>query len=68
MGPCTQTVYTLGPKYLYRDYFKAKVHSIWVHGPVGLAVDPRPASLFLNGLGLSRGLGIRETLFLNLTV
>ena len=21
--------------YLYRDYFKAKVYSIWVHGPLG---------------------------------
>ena len=34
-GPCTQKIFTLGPRYLYRDYFKAKVHSIWVHGPVG---------------------------------
>ena len=25
-GPCTQIVYTLAPKYLYRDYFKAKVY------------------------------------------
>ena len=24
-GPCTQVVYTLGPMYLYREYFKAKV-------------------------------------------
>ena len=23
------------PKYLYRDYFKAKVYTIWVHGPLG---------------------------------
>ena len=22
-GPCTQIVYTLAPKYLYRDYFEA---------------------------------------------
>ena len=34
-GPCTQIVYTLAPKYLYRDYFKAKVYTIWVHGPLG---------------------------------
>ena len=27
-GPCTQTVYTLAPEYLYRDYFKAKVYTI----------------------------------------
>ena len=33
-GPCTQIVYTLAPKYLYRDYIKAKVSTIWVHGPV----------------------------------
>ena len=31
-GPCTQTVYTLAPKYLYRDYFKATVYTIWAHG------------------------------------
>ena len=22
------------PKYLYRDYFKANVYTIWVHGPL----------------------------------
>ena len=26
----------MAPKYLYRDYFKAKVYIIWVHGPLGL--------------------------------
>ena len=25
-GPCTQAVYTLGPMYLYREYFKANVY------------------------------------------
>ena len=34
-GPCTQTVYTLAPKYLHRGYFKVKVYTIWVHGPFG---------------------------------
>ena len=34
-GPCTQIVYTLAPKCLYRDYLKAKVYTIWVHGPLG---------------------------------
>ena len=34
-GPCTPIVYTLAPKYLHRDYFKAKVYTIWVHGPLG---------------------------------
>ena len=34
-GPCTQIVYTLVPMYLYREYFKAKVYTIWVHGPLG---------------------------------
>ena len=24
--PCTQRVYTLAPKYLYRDYFKAEAY------------------------------------------
>ena len=28
-GPCTQIVY------LYRDYLKATVYTIWIHGPVG---------------------------------
>ena len=32
----TQTVYTLAPMYLNRDYFKANVFTIWVHGPLGL--------------------------------
>ena len=27
-GPCAQLVYTLAPKYPYRDYFKASVYSI----------------------------------------
>ena len=27
-GPCSQIVYTLAPKYLYRDYFKANVYTI----------------------------------------
>ena len=33
-GPCTQIVYTLAPKYLYKGYFKAKVYTIWVPGPL----------------------------------
>ena len=37
-GPCTQIVYTLAPKYLYRDYFRARVYTIWVPGPVGLTL------------------------------
>ena len=27
-GPCTQIVYTLGPMYFYREYFKANVSTI----------------------------------------
>ena len=34
-GPCTQIVDTLALKYLNRDYFKAKVYTTWVHGPLG---------------------------------
>ena len=44
-GPCTQVAYTVAPKYLYRDYFKAKVCTIWAHGPLGKALE----------LGLKRG-------------
>ena len=34
-GARTQIVYTLGPMFLQREYFKAKVYTIWVHGPLG---------------------------------
>ena len=34
-GPCAHIVYTLAPMYLYRDYFKANVYTIRVHGPLG---------------------------------
>ena len=34
-GPCTQIVYTLAAKYPNRDYFKAKVCLLGVHGPLG---------------------------------
>ena len=36
-GPCTQIVYTLAPMYLYREYFTAKVYTVWVHGPLGFS-------------------------------
>ena len=39
-GPCTQIVHTLGPMYLYMAYFKAKVYTIWVHGPLGQGGAP----------------------------
>ena len=39
-GPCTQLVYTLASKYLYRDDFKAKVYTIWVHG-LSWKINPR---------------------------
>ena len=35
-GSCTQIVYTLAPKCLYRDDFGAKVSTIGVHGPLRL--------------------------------
>ena len=37
MGPCARTVEALAPKCSNRDYFKAKVSTIWVHGPTGSA-------------------------------
>ena len=43
-GPCAQIVYTLALKYLYTDYSKAKVNSIWVHGPLGFG---RIADIFV---------------------
>ena len=36
--PCAHVVYTLVPKYLYRDYLTATGYAIWVHGPPRLAV------------------------------
>ena len=30
-----KVVYTLGPMYLCREYFRAKAYTIWVHGPLG---------------------------------
>ena len=41
-GPCTQIVDTLAPKYLYGEYFKGKVYTIWVH-----TVKSRKASFYL---------------------
>ena len=38
-GPCTQIVYTLALKYLYRDYIKAKVYTTWVLGPLGISIE-----------------------------
>ena len=47
-GPCAQIVcvytytyiyiyiyYTLGPMYLYGEYFKANLYTIWAHGLLG---------------------------------
>ena len=34
-SPRTQIVYTLAPKYLYRDYFGAKIYTVWAHRPLG---------------------------------
>ena len=42
-GPCIQIVHTLGPMYLYREYFKNKVYTIWIHGSLGLWL-PNPNS------------------------
>ena len=34
-GPCTRKLYPGVPEYLRRDYIKANVYTIRVHGPVG---------------------------------
>ena len=41
-GPCAQIVYILAPKYLFRDYFTAKVYTIWVRGPLGYSNHSSP--------------------------
>ena len=28
-GPCTQIVYSLGPMYLHKEYFKAEVYTVY---------------------------------------
>ena len=38
--------------HLYRDYFKAKVCIIWVHGPLGVSIRP-PSNYTLNLVGLA---------------
>ena len=40
-GPCTHIAYTLGPMCLYREYFKANVYTILVHGALGINVYAR---------------------------
>ena len=35
-GPCTQIVYTWALKYSSYRYIGPKVHTIWVHGPLGI--------------------------------
>ena len=49
-GPCTQIVDTLAPKYLCRDYFKAKVYTIWVHGLLGIHHSPSDLGFGVVGL------------------
>ena len=39
-GPCTQIVYTLASKHSLYRYVGPKVHTIWVHGPLGEACRP----------------------------
>ena len=52
-GPCTQLVYTLAPKYLYRDYFKANVYTLF--GDMDLEGYPSTVLPLLWGYGaLSR--------------
>ena len=59
-GPCTQIVYTLAPKYLYRDYIKAKVYTIWAHGPLGLVnAAARLDMLYLSLPAVDHIFGIR---------
>ena len=41
MGPCTPLAYTLAPKYLHRDYFKAEVYTFWENEAFGVYKSPR---------------------------
>ena len=37
--------------YLYRDYFKANVYTVWVHGPLGLYTPWDFREVAVSGLG-----------------
>ena len=50
-GPCTQIVKTLALKYLFRDYFKAKVYTIWAHGPLGKGQRVKDLESCTSGFG-----------------
>ena len=48
-----QIVFTLAPTYVYRDCMKAKVSTIWVHGPLGVwKLGDRRAPQDIVGLSL----------------
>ena len=56
-GPCTPRVDTEAPKHPCRDYFKAKVYTICVHGPLEFVFLP---TLSIGLAGLSKpNFGIR---------
>ena len=44
-GPCSQILNTLGPMYLHSEYFKAKIYTIWVHGPLGFCSESGQSNL-----------------------
>ena len=50
------------PMYLYRDYFKAKVQTIWVHGPLGYSLMTHSDLGRLSGIFRLRvkGIGVRD--------
>ena len=62
-GPCTQIVYSLGPMYLHKEYFKAKVYTIWIHGPLGNVIW---AKLWSIQAGMSFQGGLQARLLLGL--
>ena len=57
MGPCAQIVNTLAPRYVYREYIKAKVYTglSWVHGPLGseISISTITRKLYIHQLFLA---------------
>ena len=63
-GPCRYIVYTLGTKGFSNTYFRAKVYTIYLHGPFGWLVlkncdlTMRAGATHAHGLGWVACLGV----------
>ena len=51
-------IYTLAPKCPNRDNFKAKVYTIWVHGPLGYIGSFEALTIYYTEESESESLGV----------